>query len=87
MSDQPDGDALSARDVLLEAFVDAMQDANWHMTAGEDYEKSTALIDAFAHQLAEQQRAEWATIRSLITNIHSDDVNGIIDLIDPEATE
>lgn len=37
---------MTARDELHAAFVSAMQDGNWHMTADEDHAKATTMIDA-----------------------------------------
>lgn len=41
---------MTAREELYVAFVAAMQDGNWHMTADEDHVKATAMVDAAIHE-------------------------------------
>lgn len=52
---------MTARDDLLKSFVDAMQDAGWHMTADEDYAEAERLIVGYRDQLlAEAVAADCA---------------------------
>lgn len=77
---------MSAREELRKALVDAMQDANWHMTADEDHAKAKTLIEAFAHELAEQQRTEMrAPGRSYDASRWNRCVGMTADLIDPSG--
>lgn len=91
---------MSARDVLIKALVDAMQDANWHMTAEEDHEKAAALIAGalaeHAHELAEKQRdvlrqgfrmEPWASVVNSFGETEPLGTTHVIDHIDPEITE
>jgi hypothetical protein len=57
------------------------------LSLGVSMDETTGLMNDYAHELAERQRAEWSTIRSAITQIHPDDIAGLIDLVDPEAED
>lgn len=54
---------MTAREDLIAAFVSAMQDGNWHMTADEDHAKATALVDAVigeaTSELQAKRQEEW----------------------------